>query len=166
MKGVLIGTLLAVIGYMFQNSLLIILGIGLAILITIFDKPAKINYEYVDVKPKHIVMQGPPPKERWPTPQELQAPFGKAIYKKEVKPLEDKVKKLKIDFIAARNPETKKMLKKKLKKAEKTLDKKMDVMAALPFGIQKKKAHPVSGLFHGLGVNLSVKLLSKLFDDK
>ena len=166
MKGVLIGTLLALIGYMTQNFLLIVLGIFLAVIIVIFDKPSKINYEYVDVKPKHIVMQGPPPKDKWPTPEEIQAPFGKAIYQKEIVPLEKEVKKLKINLIATKNPVTKKMFKKKLEKAEKKLDKKMDVMAALPFGIQKKKTHPVSKMFHGLGVNLSVKLFKKLYDDK
>jgi len=166
MKGLFVGILLALIGYLTQSPLLILLGIVLAVLVALLNKPSKINYEYVDVKPKHIVIQAKPPKEKPLLPSELQAPFGKAIYEKEVSPIEKELKNLQVKFIAVKDKEEKKKLAKKIKKKEKELDEKMNLMAALPFGIQKKPTHPFSKIFRGIGVNLSVKLLKKFFEDE
>jgi len=163
LKSLLLGVVLIIVGYITQNNLLIILGALLSVITFFLEKPEKVNYEFIENKPRHVVLQGKPPQDRAPLPSEIASPIGKVIYDKEVKPIEEKVKKLRIDSLVAKGDVKEKLLK-DLKEAEKEYDKKLNKVSALPFGVKKEAVSPVSKLFKGIGINLSVKMISKLFD--
>ena len=85
MIGVIIGIILIAFGFMTNNWLLIFLGIAAGLIFTALNRPAKITYVEVEPepgkKPRHIVIAPPPPKQHYPLPQEMQAPFAEQIYK-------------------------------------------------------------------------------------
>ncbi len=165
MRSLLIGLVLVLVGWVTGSSVLVFLGVVLTAVVVFLEKEEKVVYEYVDNKPKHVVIQSKPVETKAPLPNEVLSPVGRAIYDKEVKPLEDKVKKLRVDSLVAKG-EVKEKLLKELKDAEKEYEEKLNKVSALPFGVRKEASNPVYSLFKGIGINLSVKIVSKLFDKK
>ncbi len=165
MKSLLIGALIIAVGYLTQSYLLMALGLILTALDFILEKPEKIEYEYIENKPKVIVINSKPREEKIPIPAEEPSPIGAALYEKELKPLENKLKKLRIDYLASKG-EAKKKIGKKISETEKDYLEKQKRLSAMPFGIKKEEGNPISGLFRGIGVNWSLKMLSHIFGEK
>ena len=165
MKSLLIGLLIAAVGYLTQSLLLMVLGILLGVLGLFLEKPEQVNYKYVENKPKIIVVNSKPPKEKIPLPFEEPSPLGRAIHDKELKPLEDKLKKLTVDYFASTGEAKKKIEENYLKTKEEYLDKKSK-LSVLPFGVKKEESNPLSGLFKGIGINWSLKMLAHIFNKK
>ena len=162
MRNVLIGLMLMLVGYVTQSFLLIIIGLILTVLTIYFEKQEEVVYEYVENKPKHILINSKPPEESI-TPFEEPSVLGQVIYEKEVKPIEDAVKKLRVYSMIAKG-DTKKKIDEELEKAEKIYKKQIEKTEALPFNVAKEHHSPFSKMFRGIGINLSVRLISKIFD--